>query len=56
VDVGLHHVADLQPALDDQVQDPVDVALGVHHDGDLAVGCQVAAVAETRRAVSNVSI
>ena len=48
VDVGLQHVADLQPALGDQVKDPVDVALGVHHDGDLAVGCEVAAVAETR--------
>ena len=49
VDVGLDHVADLQPARGDQVQDAVEVALGVDHHGDLTVGGEVAPVAETRR-------
>jgi len=49
VDVGLQHVGDLQPSLGDQVQDPIDVALGVDHHGQLAVVSEVAPVAEARR-------
>ncbi len=46
VDVGLGDVGDAHPELVDQGEDPVDVALRVDDEGDLAVVGEVAAVAE----------
>jgi hypothetical protein len=46
VNVGLEHVGEPDPVLVEQREDPVDVALRVHHQGDLAVVDQVAAVAQ----------
>ena len=44
VDVGLEDVGQPQALLLEQRQDAVNVALGVHHEGDLAVMDEVAAV------------
>ena len=49
VDVGLEDVGEAYAVLVEQGQDPVDVALRVDHDGDLAVVHEVGAVAERRR-------
>jgi len=46
VDVGLEDVGDLHPVGAREVLDPVDVALGVDDEGDLAVVHEIAAVAE----------
>ena len=47
VDVGFQDVGDPHAAVGGEVEDPVDVALRVDHHGDVTVGDQVAAVAET---------
>ena len=48
VDVGLEDVGEPDAVLLEQVQHPVDVALRVDHEGDLAVVDEVAAVAQRR--------
>ena len=48
VDVGLEDVGEAHAVLVEQVEDAVDVALRVDHEGDLAVVDEVAAVAERR--------
>ena len=47
VDVGFQDVGDPHAALAGEVEDPVDVALGVDDHGDVPFGDQVAAVAES---------
>ena len=47
MDVGFEYVGDLHAAFGGEVEYPVDVALWVDHHGDVTVGDQVAAVAET---------
>ena len=49
VDVGFEDVGDPNAGRGGQVQDPVDVALRVDHEGDPPVVDQVAAVAQRRR-------
>lgn len=48
VDVGLEDVGQAHVVLGQQIEDPVDVALRVDHERDLAVVDQVAAVAQGR--------
>ena len=48
MDVGLEDVGEADAVLVEQGQHPVDVALRVDHEGDLAVVHEVAAVAERR--------
>ena len=47
VDVRLEHVGDLYPCLLGDGEDPVVVALWVHHEGNLAVMGEVGPVSET---------
>src|SRR5215475_13734514 len=49
VDMGLEDVSQPQALLVEQAQDSVDVPLGVHHEGDLAVVHEIAAVAQRGR-------
>ena len=48
VDVGLEHVADPHALLGGQVEDAVDVALGIDHERHLAVVDEIAAITQGR--------
>ena len=49
VDVRLEHVREAYAVLVEEVEDAVDVALGVDHEGDVAVVHEIAPVAQGRR-------